>query len=655
MTTDTVVRARSQWASTGLGPGGTVVAAIVLVAGLVQSFVGAVAVGVTWDEPTHVERTQGLLDDGWFVPDWDLVDGQPDQTSPYVYGPAFSMTAHAANLLAGHEQPGQTSMAADAYRVRHLTVATVGLLGVLAAGLAAFALSGSRRIGLVAAAALVAIPDWTGHSMFNIKDVPAAAGYTLVTAGLVLALAPAGRPPRGWVRHVLVGAAVALGVFFGVGTRLALWVPVGASVASFLVLWALQRARGSPDGAPGAARGSLASVGAGGVAGTLGIVSLYPQAFARPVELLVESVFDSSGFPWDGVTLTAGQLLPSLDLPWWYLPVWFAAVLPILLGLLAVVGLAVVVQRAVRGDEVPYRGGVSSYDAGVPVHGSDAVADDAAGAPHAPVAGQRSLLDRLADGGSGLLVAQQALLLPIAAIVTSSVMYDGIRQHLYVLPALAVLVGLAVHRLAGAGSPQPNGDHAPTGDGPTNGDPALNGKGATDGDHASTGGRAPHGNGSMATRRRTLVVSALAIAALVVPTAEQALLFPYSYIYVNAAAGIGGVGDRWETDYWKASAREAVTRVPEDAELQCSALLRMNQTDGPFPGPCIDDVTTFEHERGTDVADDADPDAGVWIIGRRTDGNRPPDACEQVDDVTRWLRGEQVVVSYVVVCDPDEL
>ena len=69
----------------------------------------------------------------------------------------------------------------EAYAVRHLVVAACGLLGVLAVAAIGRRLLGSWRWGLVAAATLMAIPMWPGLSMFDIKDVPAATGYTLVT------------------------------------------------------------------------------------------------------------------------------------------------------------------------------------------------------------------------------------------------------------------------------------------------------------------------------------------------------------------------------------------------------------------------------------------------------------------------------------------
>ena len=61
---------------------------MVLAVGIGQLVVGADEVGVTSDEPTHTLRSQGWLDDGWYVPPFFLSDGQPleaDWATPYVY------------------------------------------------------------------------------------------------------------------------------------------------------------------------------------------------------------------------------------------------------------------------------------------------------------------------------------------------------------------------------------------------------------------------------------------------------------------------------------------------------------------------------------------------------------------------------------------
>ena len=190
-------------------------------------------------------------------------------------------------------------------------------------------------------------------------------------------------------------------------------------------------------------------------------------------------------------------------------------------------------------------------------------------------------------------------------------MYTGLRQHLYMVPAIAILAGLGGHALwcwAGA----------------------------------------------LRASASRWAAAAVLVAALALPAAEQTLLFPYNYAYVSPVAGIGGLNDRWETDYWWASSREGLRRVPAGAEPACSGELVPR---GRSPGP----VTTYEcsfsevfsafyDERGEAAPTGADTDGRRWVLGRKRAGNGVPAGCEVAEEVTRWLRGEDVVMSYVLLC-----
>ena len=565
----------------------TAVAAVVLVIGAAQLVAGALAAGVTVDEPTHVDRATGWLENGWYTEDGAAPDPDNPLETGYVYGPAWAALAHGANVLAGNESLGEISRSAGAYDVRHLTVAALALLTVAAVGAAVWRLTSSRGFGLWAAAGLLAIPAWTGHAFFNPKDIPAACGYALVSLALILALCegPSRRASSSY--RLTLGAILAGGIFIGAGTRLALWLPFAASLVTYAALRLGQRRLG---GIALDAHTDLA-VAAGAGAGFAAIAVLYPTAASEPVTLLTESVSGSSDFPHTTVTLTAGHLL-SEHVPWWYLPIWIGASVPLLLGALALLGavLGIRALATVRGT-----------------------------CRHGAIWSRPKL--------GLLLVFQQALLLPLGAIVTGAPAYHGTRQHLYVLPAIAILAGVGAERFwrwAKARRAQ--------------------------------------------KRWRALAVSVLG-AALLVPMAEQTLLFPYNYAYVNPAAGIGGVNDRWETDYLFASAPEALSRTPRTSSLRCGYWLGLPWIDDrPLQErhywlsltklvPCIDDdaLAPFEARWGDAVAERwQDDNSAVWLIGRKRAGNRPPDYCEEADTVTRWLRGESVVMSYVFRCDPAE-
>jgi hypothetical protein len=555
-----------------------IVAALVLAAGAVQLFAGALDTGVTTDETVHTERLASWLNDGYYVPEGLLVDGRPDPdndySTPYVYGPAFAAVAHLANLIAGNEPIGGSSSSADAYAVRHLVVAALALIGALAVGAAVALLSRSRRFGLWAAAGLLAVPRWVGHGFFNLKDIPAATGYTLVTVALLFALLEDPGRPAGRGRRAAIALTLAAGIVIGAGTRTSLWVPFLCSLIGYAALrlgqWRL--------GGVSRARGTDLAVAAGAVAGAVAIAALYPEVARTPVTLLVESISNSSEYPYEGFTLTAGQLLNSHP-PAWYLPVWLGASYPVLLGILGVVG-AIAGLRAllVRGGRLDLGSIWRRRELGL------------------------------------LLVLLQALLLPIAAVADRVVMYGGVRQHLYVTPAIAILAGVGAARLWGWASAE----------------------------RAGRGWRA--------------AATAGLCAALVLPMAESALLFPYDYAYVNPIAAIGGIGDRWETDYWFASAPAAIARVPRGVELRCSDFLVPGWApDGePDLHPCEgDQFEPYEDRRGTDVVSPPRPgERAVWVIARKRAANLVPSYCENAGDITRWAYGEEVVMSYVLRCDP---
>ncbi len=50
------------------------------------------------------------------------------------------------------------------------------------------------------------------------------------------------------------------------------------------------------------------------------------------------------------------------------------------------------------------------------------------------------------------------------------------------------------------------------------------------------------------------------------PLLGEIRLFPYNYVYYNAAAVVRGVDGVWPTDYWRASSNEMMRRLPATPE-----------------------------------------------------------------------------------------
>lgn len=289
--------------------------------GAVIVFLGAWRTGVSWDETYHVLRMRNFLDSGWYLLDADLDGGQPGawEDQQYVYGPATMLLLHAWSLLWGVDGASGVPATADAYAVRHLAVALIALVGVAAAGALTRILLRRWSWGLVTAAVLLALPVWAGHSMFNVKDIPVATGYTLATLGLALLVVRPGssRPTLAAVGGV---AALAAGVVLAVGTRPGIWPGIALGVMVVLVTRDWRR---------------ILAVVAALVIAYVALLGIYPEVFKTPVTALVGAALESSRY--NGAK---GE--------WWWLPLFVLVEIPIGYLVLAFLAVALAVRTLWR-------------------------------------------------------------------------------------------------------------------------------------------------------------------------------------------------------------------------------------------------------------------------------------------------------------------
>jgi hypothetical protein len=382
---------------------------VVVAANVVLMVAGAIHGGVTLDEPSHVHRLRGFLENGWYVADKWVVNDRVTQEGGYVYAPAVALLGHIVGVLVGTETWSTVSEDAAAYSVRHLVIVALGLLGIAAVAATARLLLRSWRWGLLAAAILTAIPMYAGHAMFNIKDLPVAAGYAVATLGAVTLTLPSIRSGR---MRLLAGGALALGIWIAVGVHPAMLVSIGVSVAVALAAsWV--RMRRNDATARERMKARLVTAVGGSLVGYLALVATYPKLFLRPA-LLYQSVVESGNFPWHLATLTAGSFMRGQGAPPSYLPLWFAAQTPVVTSLL---GLGVILwffrQAFLPETRKPGDGGLL---AGVAV------------------------------------ILVQALFLPWVAIAGGSTLYQGPRQMLFVAPAIALLATIGAWLFVRAGS-----------------------------------------------------------------------------------------------------------------------------------------------------------------------------------------------------------
>ena len=352
------------------------------------------------DEFIHVEKLRTFFEHGLYTVRVGFTDsGEMVSTfgHVYIYGPLFSLIAHAVAVIAGVENWGVVEFTDSAFAVRHYVVAALSFVTVFAAGWGVSLITRSRTWGLVAASVLVSIPMWTGAAIFNVKDIPLAAGFTLLTAGCIAISVSHARDTR--VARTSAWLATFSGSLLIWGVRPGFWTAIVLfGIAMFVI-----QARLNNFSRWNESFRALVFPSTAVLAAYLTMVLVYPKVFLNPITLLAGSVSQMTKFGHHDIILTDGEFL-SMPPPWYYLPKWLGAQLPELIGVLAFVAFVVTMWLLVRRF----------------FQSSPGTLDDVLPAM--------------------LFVFIQLVAYPLAAIVLQSRITSGVRQFLFIIPAMSMLI-----------------------------------------------------------------------------------------------------------------------------------------------------------------------------------------------------------------------
>lgn len=359
---------------------------LVIGAGLVVVFATFRDYGVAWDEQGETVYGALLLKyyASWFhdVSAFQFVNFR-------YYGGGFELPA----AILSHLLP--TSQ----YETRHLLSALLGVLGLLVTWRLGTRLAGERA-GLFALLLLAVNPTWYGHMFINARDVPFATG---IAGCLLLTLRAAGELP-----NIRFRTAALFGVVLGVTMSVRVGGVVGlVFLVATIGFWLAARAR---DGARMAelARyaGKISAALAQSVAVAYAVLAVFwPWAVQAPLNP-VRAFLMFSHFPFDGLNLFDGRLVPARSLPGSYLPVLLAVKLPEIV----LVGLA-----------------LASIAAGIALW--------------------RRPREFLNDQGIRWITIAFAASFPVAYfVVLRPVDYNGMRHYLFVVPPLTVLAAAGIDR-----------------------------------------------------------------------------------------------------------------------------------------------------------------------------------------------------------------
>ena len=215
------------------------------------------------------------------------------------------------------------------YLTRHFLTHLFFIAGGFACGMLAYRMVGSRWVALFAMLLFLLHPRLYAHSFSNTKDIPFA---VMLIVGLYLT-------HRAFHRDT-IGAFLLCGVGVGLAINLRVFglmlLPMILSMRG-LDLW--QTGRGE--------RKRILMTGATFLAGAIAVVYIiHPYYWENPLRL-IESIRVVSQHPTTIKNLFMGEIYRSDELPWNFIPVWFAITTPPVTLLLGVVGCAAVCWQGI--------------------------------------------------------------------------------------------------------------------------------------------------------------------------------------------------------------------------------------------------------------------------------------------------------------------
>ena len=371
-------------------------AALLAAIGISLSLLTAVHSGIGWDAPFEVELGSVLLTTTANTESVEVLRNAV-ATQDLSKGPQIFWLAQALGSILPIES--WTGVVEDPHNYALLGLGSV-LLGTLGIGLLAVSLGmalHSKMLALVSFALMTTMPLWVGLSAVDFRDTQVAAGLAAVTGAAMLLAAT----PRS--RAVLFTASffAAVGAYLAIGGRSGSVLLLIALSAWLLVVTLIQRRHHLRL----AITQSLVVFAGAAVGGALAVVS-HPMGRYSPIDWLVEAVQYASANPNVMLVRVMGRNITSDQSPWWYVPAWLTAQLPLATFVMAI---AIVIAFFVLRP----RAGLTQ--------------------PSTTVA---------------IALVGPAIAVPVAVLLARPNIYDGIRHFLFMVPALLSLLVVLAWSLA---------------------------------------------------------------------------------------------------------------------------------------------------------------------------------------------------------------
>lgn len=220
----------------------------------------------------------------------------------------------------------------DVFLMRHLVTYLFFVISAFAGHIWIYKTIGNRWIATFAMAAIIFHPALFGHAFFNPKDIPAMSLFLIALTTTHLAFAKQ--------KYILF---FFLGLVCGYATTIRLTnIIILAPIFLFFTLDFISAIKTRENTI------SIIKAAVLVLAGTcITLYTFWPTLWENPI-LGLKFVYETSAkYPWPGNVQFAGQLIPSTELPWSYIPTWFFITTPEFILLTGIIGMVILVAKMV--------------------------------------------------------------------------------------------------------------------------------------------------------------------------------------------------------------------------------------------------------------------------------------------------------------------
>ena len=226
----------------------------------------------------------------------------------------------------------------DEYNVRHFLNAIFGFFAILFTGLTARRV-GSWRAALFALFFIYLTPVFFGHSMYNSKDIPFAAGYVIATYFMIGFI---GKLPEANLRRAIylgLGIAVALGIRVG-GILLILYLGLFYAVKVIRLFYgkdaSQDRELETSNGKVSRIKSSIKYVIFAALLGYFVGILFWPYGLANPLKNPSVALMKMANYSFDSYGLFEGKWIHGWEIPWYYIPKWIWITTPLFINVIFV-------------------------------------------------------------------------------------------------------------------------------------------------------------------------------------------------------------------------------------------------------------------------------------------------------------------------------